>query len=151
MEFELSLVKPPSIGSSDGRYDRQNLANSSGIIPLFGLFRGQEPFGPFEVLDIEGKYLLTELKPIRGEQPSQAIPQTRSASGGRRVELEWRRTHRKELLQYAGQYVVLEGEKIIAHGPDPRRVLAEAQAKDIPIPYIFFVDDAPEDASRTGL
>lgn len=151
MEFDLSLVQPPSIGPSDGRYARQNLANSSEIILLFGLFRGQAPFGSFEALDIEGNYLLPELKPIRGEQPSKAIPQTRSASGGRRIELEWRRTHREELLQYAGRYVVLEGEKIIAHGPDPRRVLAEARAKDIPIPYIFFVDDAPEDASRTGL
>ncbi len=151
MEFELSLVKPPSIGPSDGRYARQNLANSSEIISLFGLFRDQAPFGSFEALDIEGNYLLPEFKPIRGEQPSKAIPQIRSASGGRRIELEWRRTHREELLQYAGRDVVLEGEKIIAHGPDPRRVLAEAQAKDIPIPYIFFVDDAPEDASRTGL
>ena len=151
MEFELSLVKPPSIGSSDGRYARQNLANSSGIIPLFGLFRGQEPFGPFKALDIKGEYLLTELKPIRREQPPKAIPQARSASGGRRVELEWRRTHREELLQYAGQYVVLEGEKIISHGSDPYRLIVEARAKDIPIPYLFFVDDAPEGVSRTGL
>ena len=151
MEFALSLVKPPSIGSSDGRYARQNLANSSGIIPLFGLFRGQELFGSSEALDIKGKYLLTELKPIRGEQPSKAIPQARPASGGRRVELEWRRTHREELLQYAGQYVVLEGEKIIFHGSDPYRLIVEARAKDIPIPYLFFVDDAPEGVSRTGL
>ena len=151
MEFALSLVKPPSIGSSDGRYARQNLANSSGIILLFGLFRGQEPFGSFEALDIEGNYLLPELKPIRGEQPSKAIPQARSASGGRHRELEWRRTHREELLQYAGQYVVLEGEKIIAHGSEPYGLIVEARAKDIPIPYIFFVDDAPEGVSRTGL
>jgi hypothetical protein len=61
------------------------------------------------------------------------------ASGHRTRELEWRRTHREVLRNFAGQWVVLEGEKIAAHGKDPQQVVIEARAKGIQVPYIFYV------------
>lgn len=62
------------------------------------------------------------------------------SSGFRRRELEWRRTHPNELKQYSGQWVVLEGGKIITHGDDPEALIEKAKAKKIQIPYIFFVE-----------
>jgi len=61
------------------------------------------------------------------------------ASGHRTRELEWRRTHREVLRNFAGQWVVLEGEEIVAHGKDPQQVVIEARTKDIQVPYIFHV------------
>ena len=41
------------------------------------------------------------------------------ASSFRNRELEWRRTHPEILKSFENQWVVLEGEEIIAHGPNP--------------------------------
>ena len=75
---------------------------------------------------------LTEFDPL---QPHLGPP----ASGHRTRELEWRRTHREVLRNFAGQWVVLEGEEIVAHGKDPQQVVVEARAKGIRVPYIFYV------------
>lgn len=65
-----------------------------------------------------------------------------TSSQGRRRELEWRQTHREELRQYAGEYVALEGEEIIAHDPDPLVVVAEARSRGIRGPYIFRIGES---------
>lgn len=41
------------------------------------------------------------------------------------LERQWLREHSEE---YAGQYVALWGDTLVAHGPDARKVLAEARA-----------------------
>ena len=82
--------------------------------------------------------------------PAQLHP-TPVASGHRSRELEWCRTHTEVLCQFAGQWVVLEGEEIVAHGDDPLQVVAEARAKGIQIPYIFYVEDVDARVVRMGL
>jgi hypothetical protein len=72
------------------------------------------------------------------------------ASSHRARELEWRRTHREVLRNFAGQWVVLEGEEIVAHGKDPQQVVVEARAKGIRVPYIFYVGK-PTDVSPVTL
>lgn len=59
----------------------------------------------------------------------------------REREHAWRRSN-PELLQgrYAGQWVVLEGEEIMAHGKDAVQAVEEARAKGVPVPYIFYVE-----------
>jgi hypothetical protein len=42
----------------------------------------------------------------------------------RRRELQWIKEHRQE---YAGQYVALDGERLLSHGTDGRKVIAEAR------------------------
>lgn len=77
---------------------------------------------------------------------------TRSpASGLRERELEWRRTHAATLRQYENEWVVLEGEEIVAHGSNPTQVLQEAKAKGIRTPYIFFVEQKKENVITIGL
>lgn len=69
----------------------------------------------------------------------------------RKRELEWRRTHAEVLKSLENEWVVLEGEEIIAHGDDPVRVIEEARSKGIRTPYIFFVEPQSEDFVSIGL
>ena len=74
-----------------------------------------------------------------------------SARGLRERELEWRRTHPETLRQFENEWVVLEGEEIIAHGSDAAQVIDEARAKEIKIPYVFFVEQKNENVIAIGL
>lgn len=73
------------------------------------------------------------------------------ASDHRNRELEWRRTHGKALKAFTGEWVVLEGEEIIAHGHDPVEVISEAREKGIRVPYVFCVEPQGEDVVEMGL
>jgi len=85
-------------------------------------------------------------------EPDPAQPSPKPvASGHRSRELEWCRTHAEVLRQFAGQWVVLEGEEIIAHGEEPLQIVAEARAKGIQVPYIFYVEDTDAKVVRMGL
>lgn len=71
--------------------------------------------------------------------------------GYRSRELEWRRTHAEALKAFEDQWVVLEGEEIVAHGRDPVRLVAEARARGIQTPYVFYVEPTDEDVAMIGL
>jgi len=74
-----------------------------------------------------------------------------SPRGLRERELEWRRTHAETLRQLQNEWVVLEGDEIIAHGSDPVQVIREAKNKSIQNPYIFVVEPETENLVRFGL
>jgi hypothetical protein len=64
------------------------------------------------------------------------LPGVRKASRpniDRSRELAWLAAHRQE---YAGQWVVLEGERLIGHGDDPRPIVDEARAEGIECPFV---------------
>jgi Family of unknown function (DUF5678) len=69
----------------------------------------------------------------------------------RNRELEWRRTHPEILKSLENEWVVLEGEEIIAHGPNPIEVVATARSKGIKTPYVFYVESFSEGVSKMGL
>jgi hypothetical protein len=69
---------------------------------------------------------------------------------GRSRELAWRHSHRDELQALAGQWVVLEGELIVAHGDDPALLVETARSNGIVVPYVFFVDPQ-HDVVKIGL
>lgn len=69
----------------------------------------------------------------------------------RRRELEWRRSHRDLLQTYAGQWVVLEGEEIVAHGNSMAQIVEEARAQGIRVPYVFYVEESRPDVVHIGL
>lgn len=77
--------------------------------------------------------------------------EARPSQGFRERELEWRRTHAAMLNQFENQWVVLEGEEIVAHGSDPVRVIQEARAGGVGKPYIFFVEQKTENVITIGL
>jgi hypothetical protein len=74
-----------------------------------------------------------------------------SDTGFRNRELAWRNNNREALRALTGQWIALEGEEIIAHGPDLLRVDADAQAKGIKIPYLFYVEPEDKDVVVIGL
>ncbi|MGH9938796.1 MAG: DUF5678 domain-containing protein [Blastocatellia bacterium] len=58
-----------------------------------------------------------------------------------RREYEWLRQHRHE---YLGQYVVLEGDRLLAHGPDGRKALAEARQAGTKHPVVVRIEAEDE-------
>jgi hypothetical protein len=71
---------------------------------------------------------------------------TRVFTGGYRArEQEWRRNHADDLRAFQHEWVVLEGEQIVAHGRDPVRVVEEARALGVRNPYVFFVESSDQE------
>ena len=53
----------------------------------------------------------------------------------------WLEQHRGE---YTGQWVVLDGDRLIGHGSDPGPIVARARAEGVAIPFVEFVRDESE-------
>lgn len=53
-------------------------------------------------------------------------------------EIEWLNEHRAE---YAGRWVALSGERLIAHGASAKEVYAAADAASVEQPFVTRVDD----------
>ena len=87
-------------------------------------------------------------EPVSAQRPVQSaalLPPRRHR------ENAWRRRHEAELATYAGQWVVLEGETIIAHGTEPVRLIEQAKGQGVQIPYVFYVEKLPQDVVMMGL
>ncbi len=69
----------------------------------------------------------------------------------RQREEAWCRTHQDALLAHAGQWIVLEGEQIVAHGDDPVPLVAQARAQGIRSPYVFYVEPPQPGVFKIGL
>lgn len=84
--------------------------------------------------------------------PSRPTPSKSFFPAGHRArELAWRRSHQEALIEYAGQWIVLEGEVIMAHGPDLVTVVAEARIKGTAVPYVFYVEVQEKGKAALGL
>ncbi len=53
--------------------------------------------------------------------------------------LRWMETHAAE---FAGQYIALDGDRLIAHGADPETVFAALRAASPPVPYFGYIPSA---------
>lgn len=69
----------------------------------------------------------------------------------RQRELAWRAANRDLLQRYAGQWVVLEGDQIVAHGRRMAPVVEQARSRGVPVPYVFYVEEARHDVVAVGL
>ena len=58
----------------------------------------------------------------------------------RQREFEWIETHADEMRRLAGEWVVLEGAGLVAHGKNATRVVASARRKGIKVPFVFYVE-----------
>ena len=54
---------------------------------------------------------------------------------------EWLKQHRHE---YVGQWIVLDGDRLIGAGNDPRPIVAQARAEDVTLPFVEFIRDTSE-------
>ncbi len=66
-----------------------------------------------------------EKAPIRGETPN------------RSRELKWIKERRKE---YAGQWIALDGDRLISHGTSSREVIAAARQSGVESPFITHLE-----------
>lgn len=53
--------------------------------------------------------------------------------------MNWLSQHRAE---YGGQWVALDGDRLIAHGPDVKAVFALAKADGADLPLITYIEPA---------
>jgi len=75
-----------------------------------------------------------------------------SSIGSRVVENEWLNEHPEKLRPHAGEYVVVEGRRIVAHSRDAAVAIQTAKRRGIASPYIFFVEPPlPPNTFRIGL
>ena len=111
------------------------------------------------ILDPTHLELREALSARAGESIEIAIPDPaldtsppRRLAGHRRVEQAWRRSHQDLLVShYAGQWVVLEDEDIVAHGEDPVQLVERAREAGIEVPYVFYVDPPRPGIVKMGL
>jgi hypothetical protein len=54
----------------------------------------------------------------------------------RETEMEWISLHYDELKAYQGQWIVVEGKRLIAHDFDFAKVVSQARAQGVGIPYV---------------
>lgn len=54
---------------------------------------------------------------------------------------EWLKAHRHE---HIGKWIVLEGDRLIGAGDDPRPIVAQARAEGVTTPFVEFVRDTAE-------
>jgi hypothetical protein len=69
-------------------------------------------------------------------RPSRPILKKTLANPRRERELAWLADHRTELKAHRGEYLVIEGETLVAHGRDLQHVLMEARSKGIHTPFV---------------
>ena len=65
----------------------------------------------------------------------------------RQRELEWIQTHADEMRRLAGEWVVLEGDALVAHGKSASRVVASARRKGVTVPFVFYVESPGVEAT----
>lgn len=78
----------------------------------------------------------------------------RTVAGTRLREREdaWCRAHPEVLKRHAGQWLVVEGEELVAHGEDPASVVRRARDRGVvAIPYVFFVEPPRRGVVKLGL
>lgn len=111
-----------------------------------------------KILDSTHLELREAISTPAGESIEIAIPETVSDDNRqprrarhRQVEQEWRRSHAEILRGYAGQWVVLEEQEIIAHGEDPESLVELARDQGVEVPYVFYVDPPRPGIVKIGL
>lgn len=56
----------------------------------------------------------------------------------RDIEMRWLSEHETE---FVGQWLALDGDRLIAHGPDAQQVYKEAFAAGVEAPFVVFAED----------
>lgn len=59
----------------------------------------------------------------------------------RNLEFEWIQDNKDKLSKFAGQWIALQGKRLVSHGPNFKIVKSQAKEKGFTNPLIFFVSD----------
>lgn len=72
---------------------------------------------------------------------TETISKVRNSSVGYLNQMKeqlWLREHGRE---FTGQWVVLDGDRLVGHGPDPRPIVAQARAEGVAAPFVELISD----------
>ena len=58
----------------------------------------------------------------------------------RETEIAWVASHSEELAQFEGQWIVVDGQRVVVNGYDFAEVTKDARSKGIEIPYVIKVE-----------
>jgi hypothetical protein len=106
------------------------------IEPVFRVRSVRFERGPDKLPDRKPKASSTP-KAQKLSKPIAVDPGKAVESTFRREEMRWLGEHRKELERdYPGEWVAVEGSRLIAHGRDLRAVLQEAKEKGVEKPFL---------------
>lgn len=84
---------------------------------------------------------LQEAGVLSHPQPKPPGTVRRVPMSDRSQELRWLKEHRQE---YMGQWVALDGERLISHGAKAREVFDAARAAGVEVPFIAHLDPPEE-------
>src|SRR5947209_447026 len=87
--------------------------------------------------------LRSQLEKLSAEQPEGILTEgaAQRALHDRTREQQWIAVHRDE---YLGEWVVVEGERLIVHGHDARTVYDAARSSGIEVPFLIHVQPVDE-------
>jgi hypothetical protein len=71
-------------------------------------------------------------------------------AGRRMAELAWRRANPEALNAFQGEWVALEGDRIVGHSRNAGDAIKQARAAGVRVPYVFLVE-APDNTMKIGL
>lgn len=114
---------------------------------LTGWVRGKTLELDSEAPELDGKHVRVVLEPI--EEPS-AGPGDAEHTAPRwtgEAEMRWLREHGRE---YAGRWVVLDADRLVASGVEAKPLLEEARRQGIEVPFLARVEPEPEGAFWGG-
>ena len=89
------------------------------------------------------------------DEAARLLEKRRNAPVSRRVEnyvypareMAW---IAKPDMQYVNQWVALDGDRVVSHGPDAKTVVAEARATGTTSPFLHFVAEPHPDSLFVG-
>jgi hypothetical protein len=90
-------------------------------------------------------------KPVTSKPARSAANGLSSPYGYRKVEMEWMNKHPEKLRPFAGEYVVVEGTRVVAHSPDAEEAIRTAKRRGVVIPFILFLEKPDPNLIRIGL
>jgi hypothetical protein len=97
--------------------------------------------------------VVAEMLASLGGRVPQPIPAPRRGTGAlpRCDEIRWIRAHADDLAALDGQWIVVEGFRLIARGLRLVDVVAEAEAKGIQNPFVYRVQKEDAEIAYMGL
>lgn len=119
---------------------------------------GQDPLKFWTMEVFRGGTLAATLEPRAATSEEDGAEDEEDAVGGsavdeilggladwpRAVEMRWIEEHAVELKQFAGEWVVVEGERLIAHGNKLPEVVNKAKSLGIKVPYVVRIPEEQE-------
>jgi hypothetical protein len=97
--------------------------------------------------ELEGQRVEVVLRPIEASAPAdpEAVASGEPWTGD--AEMRWLNEHSAD---YAGQWVVLDGDRLIASGREAKPLLEEARRLGIETPFLTLVQSDPDAPSWGG-